>query len=410
MNKYQEFKAKYDQIDKFLVLRFLAAISIVVFHTSLINKNKIQFFGHDLTFLFWLDGITAVYFFFILSGFLISKAFWDKRYKFDLPSLLQFYWARIVRIIPLYYFTVILTVTFLYTNLLKPSNWNILWRILIFDYNQDIFNSTKNFAFSNISLWAISTEIQFYILAPILVLGVSKVCKNKVSTIFLSLIILFLIVWRRLVNLPFLPFFPAFPSQFLELQYPFVYLFRDLDLFLWGIILPPILTHFQSFWDKVANFSPILEFLIGIILFFLSAWNVYFDRSFGILAILIFPFLISLFILINQSTNLPFVKKTYNWVTIRHNPILFLEFLGVFSYGIYLWHLPIFMTLAPNLDSSQFFATTRFGKILKKIIILTCLSGFVIFSYFAVELPFSKVKLPKFLSKIANKLSNKSNL
>jgi peptidoglycan/LPS O-acetylase OafA/YrhL len=400
MNKYQKFKLKYDQIDKFLILRFLAAISVLVFHTSLINKNKIQFFGSDLTFLFWLDGITAVYFFFILSGFLISKAFWDKRYKFDLMSLLQFYWARIIRIAPLYYFTVILTTTFLYTNLLKPSNWHIFWRILIFDYNQDIFNSTKSFAFSNISLWAISTEVQFYILAPLLAFGVVKFCKNKFSTIILSSLILFLILWRRLVNLPLLSFVPAFPSQILERNYPFVHLFRDLDLFLWGMILPPILTHFQSFWDKVARFSLVLEFLVGTLLFVLSAWNVYFDRSFGISSILIFPFLISLFILINQSTNLPFVKKTYKWRAFWHNPILLLEFLGVFSYGIYLWHLPIFMTIAPNLDSSQFFANTGLGKILKKVIILACLGGFAVFSYFVVELPFSKVKLPKFLSKL----------
>ena len=171
--------------------------------------------------------------------------------------------------------------------------------------------------------------------------------------------------------MPLLHFFPAFPSQVLEVNYPFVHLFRDLDLFLWGIILPPILTHFKNFWDKVARFSLVLEFLFGIILFVLSGYNVYFYINFGISSILIFPFVISLFILINQSTNLLFVKKTYNWRALR-NPILLLEFLGVFSYGIYLWHLPIFMTLAPNLDSSQFFAATRVGQVLKKVIILKC--------------------------------------
>lgn len=65
ISKYQKFEGWFDDLDKFLILRFFAALAVVVVHTSLPADPKLFFGGKGFAFLRFLDGITSVQFFFI---------------------------------------------------------------------------------------------------------------------------------------------------------------------------------------------------------------------------------------------------------------------------------------------------------------------------------------------------------
>lgn len=93
-------------------LRFLAAMYVVCFHTA----DQLFTGARDLSTMHGrlLDmGFTAVSFFFVLSGFVLTIA-----YRNRLFSIRQFYIARIARIYPLFIFTLLLDTPDYFANLL----------------------------------------------------------------------------------------------------------------------------------------------------------------------------------------------------------------------------------------------------------------------------------------------------
>lgn len=87
-------------------LRFLAAFLVVMHHSeSIKKKNHIpDLYGYTL----FRNGSTAVSFFFVLSGFLITYLLLKELAQSGSVSIPQFYKRRVLRIWPLYYLLVIL--------------------------------------------------------------------------------------------------------------------------------------------------------------------------------------------------------------------------------------------------------------------------------------------------------------
>ena len=87
-------------------LRFFAALAVIITHVELI-KGVFKFKHYwNNPIIFNLGGL-GVYFFFVLSGFLITYLLLSEKQKFNKIEIKQFYLRRIFRIWPLYYFIII---------------------------------------------------------------------------------------------------------------------------------------------------------------------------------------------------------------------------------------------------------------------------------------------------------------
>jgi peptidoglycan/LPS O-acetylase OafA/YrhL len=142
-------------MDLLLVIRGLAAISVLIWHAG----------GHQGDFPFInVPGRTAVWVFFGISGYVIAYGFLHGRYLLDRPGLKHFYLNRFLRIYPLF-----LTLSLLgwLTMWIGSGSSPIEWRDLPDQFFGLQFNHTYVL---NSVFWTLGLEIQFYAIAPILML------------------------------------------------------------------------------------------------------------------------------------------------------------------------------------------------------------------------------------------------
>ncbi|MGI5827479.1 MAG: acyltransferase family protein [Patescibacteria group bacterium] len=145
-------------------LKFLLSLAIVLSHAHIYLKVPgFTWFHH---------GVAAVIGFYILSGY-ITKFTLDKKYHYNNTKI--FYLDRFIRIFPQYYFYLIAAFLFLIVTGYIPLHItlsNVATNLLVFPINLDHIVSVSFFEKSYDALipptWYLGTELQFYLLAPIL--------------------------------------------------------------------------------------------------------------------------------------------------------------------------------------------------------------------------------------------------
>ena len=181
------FKLKYRKdIDG---LRALAIIPVLFFHTNL---------G-------FLDGgFVGVDVFFVISGYLITSIVY-KQILNDQFSFVHFYEKRFRRILPAFFFVVILTFPFacklLFTTHFIEYAESIIASTLfianiLFWKNSDYFDNAAELK-PLLHTWSLSVEEQFYIFFPILLFTLLRLFKNKIKVKFL---ILFFVVFSFFID------------------------------------------------------------------------------------------------------------------------------------------------------------------------------------------------------------------
>ena len=148
--------------DPLLSLRAMACLIVLVGHgtTVVFPPDDVAFVASHSRF-FWLPMPWAgVWVFFTLSGYLMGKGFFTGRYSFDRGGILRFYRNRIFRIVPLFYFAILLVAIFVRPEELNGSNITNILSLLLFDTD-----GTRPPHFIGL-LWSIATEMQFYVTAP----------------------------------------------------------------------------------------------------------------------------------------------------------------------------------------------------------------------------------------------------
>ncbi|WP_185218344.1 acyltransferase family protein [Sphingobacterium mizutaii] len=331
-------------------LRAIAVLFVLIFHLS-DSYLPGGFIGVDI--------------FFVISGYLISKVVKSKIQKGNFV-LWDFYFGRIKRIIPAYYFMLIICwILFLFVY--APSD---IGKFKLGHFWTFLFNSNNHFAKADdyfgassnenpfLHTWTLSVEMQFYLFLPILLLMIRNI---KMLLIVLTAATLCLIGYST---------YEIYIGN-KSLMY-FSLLSRSSEFF-FGVIAA--ISNIEN--KKITkNNSLILSFL-GLLLVIVSA--IIFNESSlfpGIAAVL--PCLGTVLILIAYNNKLnQYISNKY------------FVYLGEISYSVYLWHWPIMAFYRYYTQRYEFTITESF-------VLLTLTFVASILSYYLIEKPFRSLKGMKF--------------
>ncbi|VDN51690.1 unnamed protein product [Dracunculus medinensis] len=177
----------YQKRDDIQALRGIAILYILVFH---IDKR------------FCPNGFVGVDIFFVISGYLITMIL-NRNNPLTLNDITGFFLRRIKRIFPAYYVTLVLILIcgciwltiFDLQGIFRSWYWASVFATNIFKMieEQDYFAQLQSFDFL-LHLWSLAVEIQFYALAPILMVFRQRIGR----IIFVPIICLSL--WSHIAN------------------------------------------------------------------------------------------------------------------------------------------------------------------------------------------------------------------
>lgn len=338
------------KIEQLPFTRFIAAILVVCFH---FGRETALFYEHPFQFLFNRGNI-AVSYFFVLSGFVMLIAYFQKP-KLD---LLSYFSARFARIYPLYLLSIILVASLSFFC----GTADKLGLILnIFMIQAWIPGMATSF---NLPAWSLCIELLFYIIFPFLLLHLYKKIDYKklltpaVLFWMLSLIISGILFKNR--NLHLLPFVP---TDFL--YFPILHL----NEFLLGNIAALWFLN-QAPKQKNYDIAIVLTIILLIVVLKIPTGPLYHN---GLWA----PLFVVLILLL--SSNNGYISRLF-----KHR---FLVFLGEISYGIYILQYAVWEWLkflrVDQLFNLQVANSANITFALRLTILITVAA----FSYLLIESP-----------------------
>ena len=154
--------AVHDPIGGLYGLRALAALGVFGVHFQQLSGFELGDFGPFQLSRLLTNGNTGVALFFTLSGFLLSIPFWRaRRVGLTRPSTRRYLLRRFARIVPLYYLCL---TALLLAHGSNQSTANILDALAHYTF---VFNYSNEYFYSiNPPFWTIAVEMQFYLLLP----------------------------------------------------------------------------------------------------------------------------------------------------------------------------------------------------------------------------------------------------
>lgn len=306
-------KIKY--IASFDGLRGIAVISLMLVHGSY------GYFG---------GGVPRVDMFYMMSGFLISYLLYSEYLSTGTIEFRKFFARRALRLFPALIVCIILSnILWPFTPLAPENDRAIATLSSLFFFNNIIFDDVLG----NLNhLWSLSVEEHFYFIWPIIAFLILFRLTNHNRILFLSVLLVGLEIFRVI----------AFLNQD-QWRYgifwisPYGFTLCRVDCIVIGALLFFILYREKYNYGKLRNSSHDNLFLIGLALIFLISGLV--------VRVLDHPrWLSGGFIL----TNIVCVFTVLIAIRNPNHPILAhkaLLWIGRRSYGIYLYHMPVFLYL-----------------------------------------------------------------
>jgi peptidoglycan/LPS O-acetylase OafA/YrhL len=339
-------------------VRALAIVFVISYHVITMSPlGSWNWQAQPLAMAIATAGGSGVTLFFVLSGFLLfmpyAKALLtDSRW----PLARIFYVRRALRIMPGYYLSLFILIILTQPDYFQPAHWANLGLFLSFFMD----SSRLTFRLLNGPYWTLAVEWQFYMLLPLLMLGVLLLVrrvplKNRLRAVTFCLggiIIcgLFVRFWGYyfegnqdatfLVPRPALNVVLFFTfgivgkytedfavgmlaslcyiyAQSLPPGHRFVRILQRLSLWFWGvgivILVFYAMWHFQSMepaWPFLNALMPVSDWLSEMLL----AWG----YGLCVMGILFGP---------------PVLQRPFTWLPLR--------WIGLISYSLYIWHLPL---------------------------------------------------------------------
>ena len=294
-------------------LRTIAVLSVIFYHANfnLLGQNPIKggFLGVDL--------------FFVISGFLITSILLNG-FRSKQLTLLNFYERRARRILPILLLVITTSIPISWILLLPSDFQQYSWQILtsifsvsnFYFWTEDSYWATESILKPFLHTWSLGVEEQFYFFMPLLLLLVTQKKLKHIRYLFLALALLSLIASHYM--------------SIKDAQSSFYLLpFRA-----WELLIGASLATFRA--QKLSNLTFSFLPTVGLIVILVSLYL--FDEntlhpSFYTLVPTLGVGLIILF----ANTKDPTIKL------LQSKPI---SSIGLISYGLYLWHFPIFSYLS----------------------------------------------------------------
>ena len=158
-------------------VRGIACLAVLWFHLNLIMRsthvwNPLQ--SNVLFSAIALAGASGVTLFFVLSGFLLFMPFVKAAlFETQWPSTWRFYSRRVLRIVPGYYFSLFLLILLTSPAYFRPDHLADLGLFLTF-----FMDAPATFMQINGPYWTLAIEWQFYLLLPWLALGIGLIARR----------------------------------------------------------------------------------------------------------------------------------------------------------------------------------------------------------------------------------------
>ncbi|PBQ32569.1 hypothetical protein CNR22_12570 [Sphingobacteriaceae bacterium] len=289
--------------------RGLAAIFILCFHSMFPIFSAL-----------WI----GVPMFFVLSGFLITRILIQEK---NSPDFLKtFYLKRALRIFPIYYLALLISVVW---GMLVNADLSKLPLFLIYLQNFTISNNVLPDYCNGIMnhTWSLSSEEIFYVFWPLLIL-IIPTQKIRWLIIFIGVACLL----YKIILLSF--FYNEFTSQLLQLS-----LAGNLDALMAGSFLG-FLSLEKAFFDQKyfpwKIFIPSICLLVAVVItnnidFVNSKFLAIAKATLSVVAVVVSYFLIWF---VSRENSTSFIHLVFR--------MRFLQFTGKISYGIYLYHALVF--------------------------------------------------------------------
>lgn len=396
-----------NRLDALLSLRGIACFLVIIYHLGF-PRNSVVYKGYDLSWILFSDGKVAVWIFFCLSGYLMGKGFFTKRYTADVAGVRKFWRNRILRIFPLYYFSTLILTILVYPEVLQIEQWGYLLRTLTFTYH---------FLLPGVNgvLWSLSTELQFYICVPFIYNFFKPHLSSKKNIISSFVSVLFVLFLARLIV--WISFHESIRENIVySIKYWYIPLPMNLDLFICGFLVNAwinsnkqyqynsgiIINAYKRF--NFLKFHKLIAVLLVVGLYLFTAHHNYYQELAGLLAptagvrtSTTFFILQPLTALVTSYFIFAFEYDTYHefgknqklsFDSLLKNPVRFLEVLGTLSYGLYIWHQVIIKKITP-IFTSPIPVEAFYSRFIATMILSILLSSV---TYYLVELPATKWK------------------
>lgn len=160
-------------------VRAVAALLVVSLHISEIAGVPWDVNQNPIATAFAFFGRTGVVLFFVLSGFLLFMPYARALlFQEAWPSARTFYLRRIFRIWPGYYLTLAAMILLFSRQYIQPGHWPDLALFLTFFMD----SSLRTWQQIDGPFWTLATEWQFYMLLPLIAFGFALVVKRLASS------------------------------------------------------------------------------------------------------------------------------------------------------------------------------------------------------------------------------------
>ncbi len=314
-------------------LRFFAIVLIVIYH---LFRNVLP------------GGFIAVEIFFAVSGFLIFSKLVNEYHKNSEISYWKFIGRRLLRLMPALVICIILTLllSFLvHPDTLAGTRINTLAAITFTTNIKELASggAYENFISPNLfeHTWFLALEMQFYLIAPLLVsLIIGSAKKKRYGTKWLLGALVILAVFSTVLMIIYGGVFNMHDRAYFALD-------THMGAFCMGGALG-VFNFLMPRTPRTAKFIPALGLLVSIATIIILSIKLTYDSVMTYVFGLPFTGLLTIvivFCIIKLQTNAHIRQRTTPVIRV-------MEKLGKYSYGIYLFHWPLYILL-PNILPSN---------------------------------------------------------